>query len=345
MGANAIYCFYYPRKRLAISATKLRIQMGFESSVRFFSKALKPFGRIILIALLCSGTAPVNSQVVKSVVLDSVVVAAVKSGFNVNDFIEMVKQDTSFLRSFRYLRNQPHLVTGNMELLNKKNHVYASRYREAYQVCNGNRRWIQLADERVKGKFYNRKQEPKLYTAELFDEIFFYEDTLPVLPPSVSISGTTGNNNNSSTDKLKRLVFNPGAPIDGVPVVGKRMAIFDDDVTGYYNYRIDTRLYNDSIPCYVFTCTAKPGTGDYTVVKYLTTFFDRKTFNIVFREYKLQYSGLLFEFDVHMSIATATVEGNVYPSRISYRGFWDLPLRKEERANFDLSFTIAGTKE
>ncbi len=280
------------------------------------------------------------SQVVKSVVLDSVMIQAVKKGFDVEDFMQMVKSDTSFLRGFRNLRNAPHEVAGMMTVYGKKKKVESTRYRKAIQVTENKRRWISIKEEKVTGKFYNRKEEPETYTAELFDDIFFYKDTLPVLPPSQSISATTGTNNSGNISKLKKLVFNPGAEIDGVPVIGDRMAIFDDDMVEYYDYAINARMYQDSVSCYVFSCLAKPDAGDYPVLKTMNTWFDRKTFNIVYRDYHYQYSGMLFDFDVSMKITMSYDKGILYPSKIDYTGFWDVPLHKKENVDFNLDFKL-----
>jgi hypothetical protein len=285
-------------------------------------------------------TANGYSQVVKSVVLDEVMIQAVKKGFDIGDFVNMVKSDTSFLRGFRSLRNTHHLVEGNMSIYGKKDKVKATRYRKAIQVTKDNRRWIAMLEEKVTGDFYNRKEEPETYTAELFDDIFFYKDTLPVLPPSQSISAATGTNNSGNISKLKKLVFNPGAEIDGVPVVGKRMAIFDDDMVKYYDYAITSKTYNDTVNCYVFSCIAKPDAGDYPVLKYMNTWFDRMTLNIVYRDYHYLYRGLLFDFNVTMRVTMNYDQGILYPSIIEYTGFWDVPLHKKEKVEFNLDFKL-----
>ena len=272
--------------------------------------------------------------------LDEVMIQAVKKGFDVEDFIGMVKADTSFLRAFRYLRNTPHKVEGNMTVYGKKGKIGATRYRRAFQVTQNDRRWIEMQEEKITGKFYDKKENPETYTAEVFDDIFFYKDTIPVLSPSQSISATTGTNNSSNVNKLKKLVFNPGAEIDGVPVVGKRLAIFDDNMTSYYDYAINSRTYGDSISCYVFSCIAKPDAGDYPVLKTLNTWFDRKTFNIVYRDYRYQYSGVLFDFDVTMKVTMDYKSEILYPSKIEYTGFWDIPFKKKEKVDFELDFKI-----
>lgn len=296
--------------------------------------------RTISFIFLLHMVIPAHAQVVRSVVLDSVVVQAVKRGFDVSDFIEMVKSDTSFRRGFRNLRNSPHEVVGNMMVFGKKQQPVASRNRTAIQHVYQGRRWIEITSETATGKFYDRKEEPKTYTAELFDEIFFYTDTLPVTPYSSPITLPRSQDGGSHVDKLKTLVFQPGVPVDGVPVVGKRLAIFDDDMTQYYDYSITARVFADSVSCYVFECIAKPEAGDYPVLRSLRTWFDRRTFQIVYRDYSYRYYGLLFDFDVKMKVTMDYSGENLYPKRIEYAGFWDLPARRKETTEFELDFEI-----
>jgi len=125
-----------------------------------------------------------------------------------------------------------------------------------------------------------------------------------------------------------------------VPVVGKRLAIFDDDMVKYYDYSISSKTYNDTVNCYVFSCIAKPDAGDYPVLKTLNTWFDRSTLNIVYRDYRYQYSGLLFDFDVTMKVTMNYDHGILYPSKIEYTGFWDVPFRKKEKVDFNLLFKL-----
>ncbi len=302
----------------------------------------KVFKQLIVTTILFFAFLTLQAQVVKSVVLDTVMIQAVKRGFDVADFIEMVKTDTSFLMGFRNIRNTMHEVDGTMIIYDRKNRVEATRYKKAHQVTLNKRKWIEVKEEKVHGDFYKRNKLPETYTAELFDEIFFYKDTLAVLPQSQSANEVIGNQNKGNISKLKTLIFNPGAEIEGVPVVGKRMAIFDEDMIQYYDYAISAKMYKDSVSCYVFSCTAKPGAGDYPVLKTLNTWFDRKTFNIVYRDYRYQYSGLLFDFDVDMKVTMKYQKGLLFPSKVEYNGFWDIPLYPKEKVDFDLNFKLLG---
>lgn len=301
--------------------------------------------KAIFITLLILCGSYVHAQVVKSVVLDTIMIQAVKRGFDVADFVEMVKSDTSFLMGFRNIRNTPHEVDGFMIIYGKKNKIQATRFKRALQVTRNKRKWIEVKEETVRGDFYKRNELPEKYTAELFDEIFFYKDTLAVLPQSQSANEVIGNENKGNISRLKTLIFNPGAEIEGVPVVGKRMAIFDEDMIQYYDYAISAKMFRDSISCYVFSCTAKPGAGNYPVLKTLNTWFDRKTFNIVYRDYRYQYSGILFDFDVDMKVTMKYEQGLLFPAKVEYTGFWDIPMHQKEKVDFDLNFRLVSPVE
>ena len=277
------------------------------------------------------------SQVVKSVVLDSVVIQAVKRGFDVSDFIEMVKSDTSFIKGFRQLRIFPHKISGNLTVYNKKGKVTATRTRKGQQYVKDGRRWIEIEEEKSEGKFYDRRGEPKLYTAELFDDLFFYADTVSVK------ENTIGENHDGNTDnisKLTRLVFNPGSEISGVPLIGNRMAIFDDEMVDFYNYSLKADLFSDSIPCYVFSVFVKSGYEGDVVIQRMNTWFNRKTFDIVFRDYRISHRTSVFDFDVMMKIRMTYSNFVLYPGQIEYSGYWDLPFKKAERSGFELNFKI-----
>jgi hypothetical protein len=138
------------------------------------------------------------------------------------------------------------------------------------------------------------------------------------------------------------LIFNPGTEVEGVPLIGKKMAIFDEDMSQYYDYFINAETYQDSIKCYKFICRAKPGahlkTNNKTVIKELISWFDRKTFNIVRRQYVLSYSSIFFDFDVTMEINLTQLNGALVPVINTYKGSFNIPFRKEEIVGFRMDF-------
>jgi len=281
-----------------------------------------------------------QEDVVKAVMLDSVSIS-VKRGFDKEDFIRMVREDTSFYKAFKNLKCLSNKSSSNLTVLNKESNEKASFNRKATQHVANRRMWITVDEENVQGKLYKRNGEHRYYTAEMFDHIFFPKDTVRV--SNIIRSGTgekQDGKNERNKDKLKLLIFNPGAEVGGVPLVGKKMAIFDPKMVKYYNYRISKEMYRDTISCYVFSCEAKPGKGeDKTVIKSLKSYFDRSTFNVVSRSYKLEYTSLLFDFNVNINVDLTTHAGFLVPEKIEYSGYWDVPLKKIESINFISRFT------
>ena len=70
------------------------------------------------------------------------------------------------------------------------------------------------------------------------------------------------------------------------------------------------------------------------MIKELTTIFDKRTFEILGRYVDMKYSNMLFDFNVQMNIETSYFGDEKLPTKISYQGNWDYPLKKEERASF-----------
>ncbi len=281
-----------------------------------------------------------KAQDIKTIHLDSLTIVAVKGGFSVAEFIELVRTDTSFYKAFKNLKYFPYQSGSNLIVYNKGQEEKASILRNVTQHVNGNKRWMVIDEEKVKGKLRDRKNKYNYYTAELFDYIFFATDT--AVRSNTIEAGKSDSKNKNYEDKLKTLIFNPGAQVKGVPLIGDRMAIFDKEMQPYYDYKIASAKYQDSIPCYVFTCSAKKELGyfskDKPVIKELISYFDKRTFNIVSRRYVLSYSAALFDFDVKMDVRLKTINGNLVPQLIVYQGRWDIPFKSPEIVNFNINF-------
>ena len=299
---------------------------------------------LLLIFLFSVGNKKCNAQLDSIVSLDSALVLAAKAGFSVTDFIQLMKDDTSFYYAFKNLHYYPYEITGNLSVVDKSNNIHASLTRVAKQFVSDKKKWMVVTDEKVNGKMYKRNGSFKFYTAELFDHIFFPLDTV-VIQSDISkyknqLSGIAENTRN--TDKLKVLIFNPGAEVKGVPLVGNKLAIFEEDMQQYYNYTLSTAKYNDSLICYVFTCKAKlnekENSNGNAVIKELVSYFDKKTFNVIARKYVMRYNSFAFDFDITMDIKLQSINQTVVPVSISYSGFWDIAFKKKEAVRFNLSF-------
>ena len=271
--------------------------------------------------------------------LDSITVTASRAGFDVADFVELVRKDKSFYQAFTNLRHHSYEFSNHIDILNKNKEVTASYDSQARQNSDGDCRSMEEWDQVVKGKFFKnaKKRKHKYYTAKLYDRLFFTKDTVC---ESVRIYEGDGDlRQEGHIDKLKQLVFSPGEKIN-VPIIGKKMEIFEPEMAKYYNYEINSVTYKNGQPAYVFSAKVKPNYLDYkedkTVIKSLQTYFDKENFQVLARDYRLQYSGVLFDFDVTMRIELKQVDGKYVPAFLSYDGDWKVAMKKRERVRFSM---------
>jgi hypothetical protein len=284
-----------------------------------------------------------SDYIAHSVHLDEVVISAIRGGFNVNNFIKRVEDDTTFYKAFKTLRIIGYTSSNDIKILNKKGKVEASLKSITRQVRNGNCRSMQTLAETTTGSFYRNKKKKKYnyYTAELYSSLFLSKDT--VCGEDNIVNGGKPDKLYGSADmqrhedQLRQLIFNPGQPVSGVPLVGQKVAIFNNNIAPMYDFSITSEL-KDGVPCYVFTATAKPAYKNDVVINYLVTYFNKSNFAIIARKYSLSYNTILFDFDVQMDVELTTFDGQLIPSYISYHGNWDIPFHKRERADFTTSF-------
>ena len=129
-------------------------------------------------------------------------------------------------------------------------------------------------------------------------------------------------------------MFNPGEDISGVPLIGKKMSIFDDDMVEYYDYKISLITFNDK-EYYQFSCIAKPEFPKHkTVVKTLVTLFEKETMTVLKRDYEMQYKSILFQLDVKINIENKLKNGIILPVTIKYDGYWNIPFKMQETIRF-----------
>ncbi len=308
------------------------------------------FKKIIayLIVFITAGSSVLGQEtgydgIVKAITLDSVMIVAVKKGFDVNDFINLVKDDTSFYLAFKNLRRSAYFSDNQIRIYSKKNSFKASYKSTIQQSVKKDCRWMEVVSEDVEGSFNKKKGANKYYTAELFFYLFYTEDTICM---TKTVATDPKPNDVSKIEKhkqqLKALIFNPGSKIEGIPLIKKKLAIFEPAMAKYYNYSITSENYRDSIPCYVFSVVKKDNLGgskdSRIVINELHTYFSKKTFEIVKRDYNLSYFSILFDFNVTMHMKLTKIKETLIVDQISYKGFWDIPLRKPERATFNIQF-------
>ena len=202
-----------------------------------------------------------QNGVVKSVVLDSIMVTAVKDGFSVEEFIHYVKTDTTFYQGFKNLRYYNHDYHSDLKVLKKSGEVLGSLFRSGKYVITNEQLVVHIDSTFDDGKIFNRKGEYRHYTPEFFDEIFFPKDKIAVTKYARSGEKKMEDENEQNEEDAKTIIFSIGS---GDVEAGnsknkKKLAVFDIDMQQYYDYLISQEVFQDSIECYSFTVRMKEG--------------------------------------------------------------------------------------
>lgn len=275
-----------------------------------------------------------NPDTIKTIRLDSAVTIVGKP-FGIETFIQAIINDTSFYQAFRNMKRYSFIAENRIYTYDKQNKVEGKLYRKIRHNNHGPYKMEYLVKE-DQGKLYKKNGKYQLYTVEMFDYIFMnaYNTDFVTAPSAGKGKGT----NESYKDKLKTLIFNPGRPIKGLPFIGNKTQIFSANMRQYYDYSFYSATYLDSIPVYRFKVAIKPDLSNWTkdglMIKELVTLFDKRNFEILGRYVDMKYSNMLFDFDVQMNIEMSYFGEDKLPTKITYQGNWDYPLKKEERASF-----------
>lgn len=277
-----------------------------------------------------------NPDTVLTVTFDTVINIKSKR-LSAETFINEILRDTSFYEAFRNMKKYSFTAENRVFTYDKKNKVEGKIFRRIYHNNDGPYK-MQFLAKQDSGKLFKKNGKYQLYTVEMFDYIFMN----PYNSDFENSDGVAkkGGTNESYKDKLKTLIFSPGKPIKGVPFISGKTEIFTSNMRQYYDYTFYSSTYLDSIPVYKFNVKVKPDLSNWTksglMIKELTTIFDKRNFQILGRYVDMKYGNLAFDFDVQMNIELSYFDkGQVLlPTKISYQGDWDIPLKKEERASF-----------
>ena len=291
---------------------------------------------------LFSSALSAQDGIVKSVMLDSVMVSAVSAGFSVEDFVDYVKSDTTFYQGFKNLRYYPHRFTSKLEIFNVKKKAVGFLYRQGYYEVVDNKLVVKVDSSFNDGRIYNRRGKYRYYTPEFFDYIFFPKDTLEVSKyRSKEKSNDADSQNEKNERDAKVIIFNPGsAEVEKSGSKKAKLAVFDESMQKYYDYIISEKTYKDTLKCYEFVCRMKSDISEdeqeEVLVRELVSYFDRNTFNVVYRKYTMQHNYWLIDLKVTVDVEMSYVQDILVPSFINYKGYWDIPFSKPEIAEFKL---------
>ena len=264
----------------------------------------------------------------------------VRNNFNVPTFIDYVKNDTTFYKAFRNLHILSFSSFNDVKLLNKSGQVQASLLSKTRQNYDGKCRTMTVLQEQTTGDFYKKNGEYNYTSAELYASLFFTRgkicgETNIVAGRDFSAKGKSGMEKHK--DQLKQLFFNPGTKISGIPFISNKVALFDEDVSALYDFRIDVKEYLGR-SCYVFSIIPKAGLTsgqkDNIVIDEMTTWFDASSMDIIARNYSLSFNAGVYDFNVDMEVQLQKVGDLLVPTVLRYKGEWDVIFKRKERAQF-----------
>ena len=306
----------------------------------------KVFNHILAISFISLYIGNVNAQkdslndISALIYLDSFVVTASRLGFDTKDFIEMVRTDDSFLEAFHNLRFISYRSENEFAYFDKKGKERASYLDTIQQKVAQNCRTMDFLSTRDEGNYFKKRKSRKYkyFTSDMHDRLFYtHKKTCDDPNPKLTPSGTS--RLEKYVFELKKLIFRPGEKAN-VPFVGDKTSIFTEPMVQFYDFKIKSEKFNNDIECYVFEAVVKPKFEDQNkvVIKHLKTYFDKSTFQVIARDYQLQYSAGLYQFDVTMNIELLKIDDKYYPSSIKYDGFWNVPIKKRESSKFTIQF-------
>lgn len=302
----------------------------------------------ILIALFCCISFGVQAQQYDTVSIfnapiqmDEVVIKAARGGWDVNAFIKRIQNDTTFYKAFLGMRMVSYNALNDIKVYDKKGKVTASMYSKTRQNRKDNCRTMDVLEERTTGDFYKKNGRYNYFTAQLYAYLFFTFGT--VCDEDEIVATKTGIQGGGATmekyaNQLKRLIFNPGSKISGVPFMGDRASIFDPDQVKHYDFKLLSETY-DGEDCYVFKVIPKPDDKEGVVFNDLSTWFRKTDYSIVARDYSLSYNTMVYDFNVRMKVRTAQIGERLLPTDIYYDGNWDIIAKKRERVKFEMHVT------
>jgi hypothetical protein len=264
----------------------------------------------------------------------------VRSNLNVPAFIDRVREDTTFYKAFRNLKVLGYTALNDIRMMTKKGAVKATLTSKTKQKVKDQCRWMETLEEKSTGDIYDKNHNLNYYTAEMYAGLFFALDT--ICGETNIVKGTEFNTKGKSgiakhKEQLKMLFFNPGKRIPGLPFIGNKIALFEEDVAELYDFVIDMESFKGDL-CYVFRIVPRtnltPGEKGKVVINEMTTWFNTGNWEIVARNYDLSYKAGVYDFDVHMEVEMTKFEDLLVPKVLRYNGTWDVVLKKREKGAF-----------
>ena len=266
--------------------------------------------------------------------------AIVRNNFDYKDILERIKRDTSFYKAFKTLRTIGYSSFNHIEMYDKNLKMVASLDSRTRQNKIGPCRTMDVLDEKIFGNLRDSKGEYNYVTPSLYASLFFTKGQICGETNIVKGKKRTiqGSGIEKAKEQLKMLFFNPGEKIPGIPMIGNKLDLYDDNAHKLYTYRLDYVDYHGKL-AYVFEIKPKEDLGffakDRVVVDQMITWFNPTTLEVLGRNYSLSYKAGVYDFNVQMEVEmTYTPNGLLVPKILRYKGDWDVIFKKRERGLF-----------
>jgi hypothetical protein len=266
--------------------------------------------------------------------------AIVRNNFDYKAILEKIKRDTSFYKAFKTLRTIGYSSFNHIEMYDKNQRMEASLDSRTRQNKIGGCRTMDVIEEKTYGKLRDRNGEYNYLTPSLYASLFFTKGQICGETNIVKGKKRTiqGSGVEKAKEQLKMLFFNPGEKIPGIPMIGNKLDLYDDNAHELYTYRLDYVDYHGKL-AYVFEIKPKEDLGffakDRVVVDQMITWFNPSTLEVLGRNYALSYKAGVYDFNVQMEVEmTYTPNGLLVPKILRYKGDWDVIFKKRERGLF-----------
>ena len=256
------------------------------------------------------------------------------TSLKVDDFIEIIKNDTTFYKSF-ISWYYSHNFSSNLSIHNKKDNLLAFSKKEGNYISNGKNAYINYDTNIDSGKIFKRSGKYRYYTHSAFDQVFFPMDTISV---NLKISKSKKGSKNYGQSYWLLLVLLNRAKKRGL---SKRLEIFDISMQKYYDYFLSETNYN-GIDCYNFTVSVKDSLKNKelkkALIRKIVSYFDKKNMNVLYRTYHFEYKSVILKLNMLIEVKSDYFKDKHIPTKISYDGYWNVPFYKPEKIKFILNF-------
>lgn len=264
----------------------------------------------------------------------------VRNHMDYESLLRRIQNDTTFYKAFRNLHIVEFSSYNNIRMLDKKNNIKASYYSKTRQHREDGCRTTETIEQKTSGDFLDDKGDYNYITGEMYASIFLTKgktcgENNIVAGRSFSTADKSGTEKHK--EQLKMLFFNPGRKIPGIPFIGNKLDLYDEDAHKLYNYTLDYDTYKGNY-VYIFSVKPKEDLGffrkDDIVVDEMTTWFDAKTMEVVGRTYSLSYKAGLYDFNVSIQVEMTHAGNLLVPATMRYKGNFSAITKKRERGEF-----------